>query len=282
VAGGARSGTGPTRAPAPVAAYLGATAITLGAILGQYVLPQAVPALRPAYGSIVGAFTIVYAIPIAAFALLVGAAPLRAWAGRLGTASVEALRWYGALTLLALLLSIVALAIVLRIDPSAASSLNAPTPILRSAAADPWLWVGLSFLVGAVEETIFRGWIFGYWLARDPSRWRFHVAWTSALFAGVHVYYALTYGIVVVVPALVLFFDGVAFALAYRSSGGNLVAIAALHGWNDATVFIALPLPALGIGLHYAAVLLGALIALLLYLRGRSARGADPPRLAPI
>ena len=271
-----RSGTARGRTASGVA-YAAATAITVGAILSQCVLPVEFPALAPIYDSLVGAFAIVYLVPIAAFALLVGAGPLRGWYGRMGTASVEGLRWYGLLTLLALFLAIVALAILLRVDPAAADRLNSPTPILRSAAADPWFWAALSFLVGAVEETIFRGWIFGYLLLRDPAHARLHVAWTSALFAGVHVYYAITYGPAVVVPALVLFFDGAAFALAFRASGGNLVVVAALHGWNDATVFIALAAPTVGLGLHYAPVLLGGLIALVLYARDRARRASGGP-----
>ena len=257
------------RSPASTAAFLAATAITVGAILSQYVVPEAIPAVRPAYASLAGAFGIVYGIPIAAFALLVGAAPLRAWRARMGRAAVEGLRWYGLLTLLALLLSIVALALLLRYDPSAAERLNSPTPVVQAAAANPWLWVALSFLVGAAEETLFRGWILGYCLGRDPGRANLHIAWTSVLFVSVHVYYATTYGLAVVVPALVLLADGIAFALAFRASGGNLVVVSTLHGWNDATVFVALALPAVGLGLHYAPVLLGGLIALIVYLRGR-------------
>jgi membrane protease YdiL (CAAX protease family) len=271
----------PPFSPAPsLARYATATGLTVFTILSQYFLPQLVPALRPVYSTLLGQFLIVYGLPILAFALLVGSGPLRGWADRLGSAWSEGLQWYGSLTLLALFVIFILLAIVLSIEPSAAQRLNTPTPIVRAAAANPWFWAAISFAVGVLEETIFRGWIFGYWLLRSPGDWKLHAAWTSVLFAAVHLYYAFTYGILFVIPAVVLVLDGVAFAIAMRNSGGNLVAVSGLHGWNDSTVFIALALPALGIGLHYGIVLLGALLALALYLRKRT--GERRARLVPI
>lgn len=273
--------TAPARTVPSLGRYLLATAATVLAIVSQYFLPQTVAAVRPAYASVLGDFLIVYGIPILAFALLVGAAPLRNWAAQLGRASWQGVRWYGVFTLLALFLSFLLLAILLNIDPNAVATLNKPTPVIRAAQSDPWFWVGLSFLIGAVEETIFRGWIFGYWLVRSPADWKFHAAWTSLLFAGVHVYYALTYGPVFLIPAVVLVLDGVAFAVTMQSSGGNLVAVALLHGWNDATIFLALALPAVGLLLHYLVVLAGGAIALALYLRAR-AREDSERALRPI
>jgi membrane protease YdiL (CAAX protease family) len=258
--------------------YLAATAVTVFCIASQYFLPQLLPALRPAYSNLFSDAVIVYGIPIVAFLLLVGVEPLRNWSDGNRKATVEGLRWYALLTLLALFLSLIVLSVLTSFDPSAVQTLNTPTPVVKVAQANPWFWAGISFGIGALEEGIFRGWIFGYWLKRRPQDWKWHAAWTSVLFASVHVYYALTYGIVFIVPALVLVADGLAFAIAMRESGGNLVAISLLHGWNDATVFIALALPALGIGLHYAPVLLGGAIALVLYLR---MKGASEP-LRPI
>jgi membrane protease YdiL (CAAX protease family) len=262
----------PVRKPAPLSAYAAATLITVFAILSQYFLPELVPALRPAYSSIPSVFGIVYGIPVLAFALLVGIDPLRNWADQMGKSLVEGFSWYGSLTLLALFLSIIVLSILLTFDHSAASTLSQPTPVVKTAEADPWFWVVLSFPVGILEETIFRGWIFGYWLQRSPGNWKFHAAWTSLLFAGMHVYYALTYGIVFIIPALLLVIDGLAFAIAMRESGGNLVTISFLHGWNDATAFMALANLTLGLALHYAVVLIGALVMLVVYVRSRAGR----------
>jgi membrane protease YdiL (CAAX protease family) len=269
------SPTRPAR-PASLGAYAIATFITVFTILSQYFLPQLLPFARPLYAGLIPTFLLVYGVPIATFAALVGTGPLKGWASRPGTAAVEGLSWYGTLTLLALFLSLIYLGILIRVDPSVVNRLSTPTPIVRIAAQNPWPWVALSFLIGVVEELIFRGWIFGYWLERDPGSWKFHAVWTSALFAGVHLYYAFTYGIVFVVPAIVLVLDGAAFAITVRNSSGNLVAVSLLHGWNDATVFLALAIPVLGLALHYGVVLLGALIAALTYWRRQRAAGPDP------
>jgi membrane protease YdiL (CAAX protease family) len=262
----------PVRTPAPLSAYAAAVFVTVFAILSQYFLPQLVPALRPAYSTIPSVFGIVYGIPVLAFALLVGIDPLRNWADQMGKSIVEGFSWYGSLTILALFLSIIILGILVAFDPSATSTLSQPTPVVKTAEMDPWLWVVLSFPVGILEETIFRGWIFGYWLQKSPANWKFHAAWTSLLFAGMHVYYALTYGIVFIIPALLLVIDGLAFAIAMRESGGNLVTISFLHGWNDATAFVALAMLDLGLALHYLVVLIGALLMLVVYARSRAQR----------
>lgn len=271
--------TGPPRASPPpgstsrplpgLAAYAAATAITVFSIASQYFLPQLLPALVPVYASLVGDLLIVYGIPITTFLLLIGPAPLAGALKNNGVAAVESLRWYGLLTVVALILEVVALTVLLAVDPAAVNRLSAPTPIVKVAEQAPWFWAALSFPIGVCEEVIFRGWIFGYWMRRDPAGWKVPLVWTSFLFAGVHVYYALTYGPAFIVPAIVLVLDGFAFALAFQASGGNLVAVSLLHGWNDATVFIALAMPGLGLGLHYAAVLAGVAIAVGLYLRQR-------------
>ncbi len=271
----------PPAAAAPFGRYAAATALTAFAILSQYFVPELLPGLRGVYGSLPGGLLIVYGIPILAFSLLVGRGPLRGGTGRMARAFDVGLRSYGGLSLLALLGSIFLLAIILAVDPGARLVLAAPTPVIRAAEADPYFWVLLSFPIGLFEELLFRGWIFGYWLARDPARWKLHAVWTSALFAGLHLYYALTYGILFVIPALLLFLDGLAFAITVRESSGNLVAVSFLHGWNDATVFLALAIPVVGYTLHYAVILLGGALALALYFRRRQ-REAEAGRLRPI
>ncbi|MHB8351311.1 MAG: CPBP family intramembrane glutamic endopeptidase [Thermoplasmata archaeon] len=273
--------TPPQGAPASLGRYAAATAVTVAAILSQYAVPELLPALRPVYGSLAGSLLIVYGLPILAFAVLVGRGPLAGWSGRMVRAFDVGLRSYGVLSLLALLGTILILLVILAVDPGAVSVLSAPTPVVKAAEADPYFWVALSFPIGVFEELIFRGWIFGYWLKRDPARWKLHALWTSALFAGMHLYYALTYGVLFVIPALLLLLDGGAFAITVRESGGNLVAVSFLHGWNDATVFLALALPSVGLTLHYAVILLGGALALALYFR-RKQREADGTALRPI
>ncbi|MCI4373658.1 MAG: CPBP family intramembrane metalloprotease, partial [Thermoplasmata archaeon] len=178
----------PTPSPAPPRAslprYFLGVGITVFAVLSQYFLPEAIPALRPLYGSLLGDLAVVYGIPVLAFLLLLGVEPLRHWADRMSLALVEGLRWYGLLSLLALVVVLVLAILYTALDPSALSQLNRANPALQQAAGNPWFFVGLSFVVGAFEETIFRGWIFGFWRDRGGS-WIVPAIWTSVLFAGV-------------------------------------------------------------------------------------------------
>ncbi|MCI4343848.1 MAG: CPBP family intramembrane metalloprotease [Thermoplasmata archaeon] len=260
---------------AQLARYGAGVAITVFAILSQYFVPEAVPALRPVYGTLVGDLAVVYGVPVLAFLLLVGAGPLRHWADRMPLATLEGLRWYGLLSLLALVIVLALAVVYTAVDPSALKLLDRPNPALQQAVGNPWLYVALSFVVGAFEETIFRGWIFGFW--RDqPGSWIVPAIWTSVVFAGVHLYYATTYGPAAPLIFPSLFLLGFAFAAAYRASGGNLVVVALLHGANDATAFLTLVNANLGDVLHYAVILVGALVGLVLYLRP-SAASVPPP-----
>ena len=263
--------TRPSPPPAPLGRYFAGVAITVGAILSQYFVPQTFPSTLVLYGNLPGDVFVVYGIPILAFAVLVGGGPLRDWARRMGLASVEGLRWYGLLSLLALAVLIVLIIVYLYWDPSALGLLNRPNPALQQAKGNPWFFVGFSFVVGAIEETILRGWIFGYWRDR-PGSWVGAATWTSALCALVHVYYALTY--LAAAPLIFpgLFLTGFAFAATYRHSGGNLVVVALLHGAQDATAFLTIISPeleTLGISLHYLLIVLGAVVGLAVYVGRR-------------
>ncbi len=253
--------------PAPLGRYGLAVAITVFAILSQYFVPQTVPGALVLYGNLPGDVFVVYGIPVIAFALLVGGAPLRDWARRMGLATHEGLRWYGLLSLLALLVVLVLLLVYEAVDPSAVGLLNRPNPALEQARGDPWFFVGFSFVVGAFEETIFRGWIFGYWRDR-PGTWIAPAIGSSVLFAFVHMYYATTYGAAAPLIFPSLFFLGLAFAATYRYSGGNLVVVALLHGAHDAFAFLTVVSASflvVGTLLSYGLILVGGLVALALY-----------------
>ncbi|HYK94104.1 MAG TPA: CPBP family intramembrane glutamic endopeptidase [Thermoplasmata archaeon] len=264
--------------------YSAGVAITVAAVLSQYFVPQAVPFLRPFYENLAGGILVVYGIPILAFALLVGSAPLRSFADQMGRATWEGLRWYGGLSLLGLLVTFVLVAVYAVIDPSALRLLGRPNPVIQEAQSNPWFYVVFSFLVGAFEEAIFRGWIFGFWRTRLGAPWWVHATWTSALFAGVHIYYAQTYGPASPLVYPTLFLLGFAFAATYQLSGGNLVVVILLHGLNDAAGFLSIVSTPAGLGLHYGIILVGALIALLHALGigfGARPRPASPPLEGP-
>jgi membrane protease YdiL (CAAX protease family) len=261
--------------PAPRSRYWIGVVVTVVAILSQYFVPEGYPPALALYGNLPGDLAVVYGVPIVAFALLVGRGPLRNGLRRMGRAAQEGLAWYGVLSLLALLVLFALLIAYQVLDPSAIALLKKQNPALTEAAGDPWLFVALSFLVGACEETIFRGWIFGYW--RDvPGSWIGPATWTSVVFAGMHLYYGLTYGAASPLIFPGLFLTGFAFAATYRYSGGNLAVVALLHGENDASAYLTLPLGVLGDAIHYAVILAGAAVAFVLYLR-RAAGPAPPP-----
>ncbi|MGP8158328.1 MAG: lysostaphin resistance A-like protein [Thermoplasmata archaeon] len=267
--------SGRPRVAAPLGRYFLGVAITVLAILSQYFVPELFPASTLLYGNLPGDVFVVYGIPIIAFALLVGGAPLRDWGRRMGVATWQGLRFYGLLSLLALAVVLVLTIVYEIVDPAALQLLNRPNPALQQATGNPWFFVGFSFVVGAFEETIFRGFMFGYWRDRRGP-WMVPAVWTSAVFAGVHLYYGTTYGAAAPLIFPSLFLMGFAFAATYRFSRGNLVVPAALHGAHDAAAFFTLISYEWGIILSYVVVLVGALIGLVHYLR------PDSPGLPPI
>jgi membrane protease YdiL (CAAX protease family) len=262
---GAPQRPSPPTVPASLGRYFSGVAITVGAVLSQYVVPQTTPGAVVLYGNLPGDLFVVYGVPVLAFAFLVGGAPLRDWSQRMKLATWEGLRWYGLLALLALLIVIGLTVVYEVVDPAALNLLNRPNPALTQASGDPWFFVGFSFVIGAVEETIFRGWIFGYWRDR-PGSWFVPATWTSGVFAGVHLYYGTTYGLAAPLIFPTLFLMGFALAAAYRFSGGNLVVPSLLHGANDATAFLTLVNVEVGVVLHYLIILAGAVIGLVHYL----------------
>lgn len=261
------SGLPPAASTAPsLGRYALGVVITVLAVVSQYFVPELWPPALAVYGNLPGDLFVVYGIPVLSFALLVGLGPLKNWASRMGLASVQGLRWYGGLSLLGILI-IVALTIVYEaVDPAALQLLQRPNPALTQAAGDPWFWVGFSFVIGAFEETIFRGWIFGFWQNRSTP-WLLPAVGTSALFAGVHLYYGVTYAAAAPLVFPGLFLIGFAFAATYRASGGNLVVVALLHGAHDAAAFYTLINPGQGEVYYYLLILVGGLVALVYYLR---------------
>ena len=259
--------------PAPArssstARYFLAVVLTVAAILSQYWVPQRFPAIDPLYQTFLGGLLVVYGVPIAEFSLLVGTGPLRGYRRRMALATWEGLRWYGMVSVLAFLVSVGLLVVYATVDPGALRLLSRPNPVLQQAASNPWFAVVFSFVIGAVEEVIFRGWIFGFWLGREGLPWSVHALWTSALFAAVHLYYAQTYGIASPILYPTLFLVGFGFAATVRATGGNLVAVALLHGGTDAAAFLTLVSVRGAIAIHYGVILVGAALAVVQYFRG--------------
>ena len=256
--------------------YALGVAITVVAILSQYVLPSAWPPSRVVYDNLAGDLFVVYGVPVISFAVLVGAGPLRGWARRMGTAVFQGLRWYGGLSALALAITLALALVYEAVDPSALQLLNRPNPVVVAAAGNPWFWIGFSFVIGAFEETIFRGWIYGFWEGRRVG-WVAPAVGSSLVFAGLHLYYGTTYGAAAPLIFPSLFLLGLAFAATYHATGGNLVVIAVLHGAYDAAAFYYVFVnPSIGLLFRYLPVLAGVILALLYATESR-----EPPSAIP-
>ena len=277
---GSAAAEGPRTVDRAVLRYLVAVAVLVVAITSQYFVPQSWPASRPVYASLAGDIAIVYGLPVAAFALLVGPGPLRGWRSAPRRALVVGPAWYGVLGLLAFVVLLVLVAVYSVVDPAALKLLSKENPALAAAAGDPWFFVGLSFVVGAFEETLFRGWVFGFWLRRTQS-WLMPAILSSALFAALHLYYGTTYGAASPLIFPTLFLIGFGFAATYRSTGGNLVVPAALHGANDAFAYLTLISLAAGTALHWLLIGAGCVLAVAYYVRWSGRAGGLPPPLPP-
>ncbi len=279
-----RAPTGETRWAARFALGL---AITVGAIVSQYVVPSSVPAADLVYGSLLGDVGVVYGIPLAAWLALFGARPLGAFARRTPRAAVWGLAYYGVFSILALGATIAAVALLAAFDPAALALLSRPNPVLVAAEGNPLFFIGFSFVAAAFEETIFRGFI--YQLAVRPGgSWVAAAAGSSALFAGVHLYYAETYGLAVIAIAPSLFAVGFAFAATVEMSGGNLVVVIVLHGALDAAAFLSLLSGSAALAAHYLPIVAGVAIAVGLagsgrpFLPPRRTEGGFPPAPATL
>ena len=191
------------------------------------------------YGSITG-YLVVYGIPVLVVSLLFG----RQLFHRAGKNNKDAAKFglglFGVLIVISLLLSIIALAIITHFDPHAANLLNKPNPVLNVPSNVAWLMIPVSILVvGPAEEYLFRGFIYGGLLSISKGRyWILLAAVSSVMFASVHAYYALTYGIASVLPFIDLITFGLAMSIAYYWSGGNILVLALIHGVYDATDFL--------------------------------------------
>ncbi len=190
-------------------------------------------------GSVTG-YLVVYGIPIVIVSLFFGREILH----RAGKNNKSALKWglslFGALTLVAFVLTIVVLVIILQFDPKAVDLLNKPNPVLNVPQNVAWILIAVSFLVvGPAEEYLFRGFMYGGLLNITKGKHWFPLAVISSLlFAAVHAYYAVTYGIASAVAFINIVAFGVAMCITYYWTGGNILVPAFIHGLYDATGFL--------------------------------------------
>lgn len=190
-------------------------------------------------GSIVG-YLVVYGVPIVVTSLLFGKQILKHAAKNNKTATKYGLSLFGVLTVLGLFLAVAVFLVILQFDPTAIDLLNKPNPVLEVPPQEAWVLMAISFLiVGPAEEYLFRGFMFGGLLnVFKGKRWLILAVVSSLMFALVHAYYGVTYGVASVVPFIELVAFGIAMAITYYWSDGNILIPALIHGAYDATGFL--------------------------------------------
>lgn len=225
---------------------------------------------------IAGAFW-VYGISLATIGAVSGGPTLkRAFhdtkgAFRIGLAS------FGIFTVAGSIASLLIVAMLKGLDPTTLTGLQKPLPVLDVSHGTAWLMAGVSILVvGPCEEYIFRGFVFGGLLRLFGTRhWLLLALVSSILFAGVHLYYAILYRVAALVPLVDIVAIGMALAVGYYLSKGNLLVPAVIHGVYDAMGFVGVAtLPEVGTRLRGAFILVSLMVALLVFLERR--KGAGP------
>lgn len=211
--------------------YLIGIVIIFASAYGQY--------LVSGLGLALGAF-FVYGVSIIAIALLYRAPIVRCSFRHTGQALRLGLGYFGLFTVLGTGATLIVTALLADIDPKALDLLQRPIPVLDVPPRLAWIMVGASIvIVGPCEEYMFRGFVFGGLLALfGERRWLVLALASSLLFAVVHLYYALVYGVAALIPFISIVAIGLALAITYYKTRGNLLIPALIHGVYDATGFL--------------------------------------------
>ncbi len=229
-------------------------------------------------GPIVG-YLVVYGVPIAVASLFFGREVLRRAAKNNATAAELGMGLFGALTLLGLFIAVAVLMVILQFDPNASNLLNKPNPVLNVPPSEAWILIAVSFLVvGPAEEFLFRGFMFGGLLSIfKGKRWILLSVVSSLMFALVHAYYAVTYGVASAVPFIELVAFGVAMCITYYWSEGNILIPALIHGAYDATGFLGVATTStIGLAARVALIAAGLVCAVIFLPRKIRMRPTSP------
>ncbi len=216
--------------PLPKTLYIVGLIVIFLAAYSQYIVHL---------GPILGYF-VVYGIPILVVTLIFGKSILKKAAKNNKAAFKYGLSLFGALTVLGIFLAAIVVAILLQVDPQAATLLSKPNPVLDVPPNVAWIMIAVSFLVvGPAEEYLFRGFMYGGLLSVSRGRhWLPLAVISSFMFAAVHAYYAVTYGVASSAAFIDLVCFGIAMAVTYFWTGGNILAATLIHGVYDATGFL--------------------------------------------
>ena len=188
----------------------------------------------------IGGYLVVYGAPILVVSLLFG----RQIVSKMTKNNKEAFKLtMGSFSLFyvaGVFLAAIAFAIIMQFDSSAQHLIEQPNPALDVSPTVALVMMGVAMLVvGPAEEYLFRGFLFGGLLSIFKGKHWFVLGIVSSLiFSLAHGYYAITYGVVSPIFYIQLTLFGMAMCLAYYWSGGNLVALAVIHGLSDAIGFL--------------------------------------------
>jgi len=190
-------------------------------------------------GEVIG-YLVVYGLPILVVSLILGRELLRKAAKNNLTAAKYGVGLFGVMTVVGIFLSALALMIIMNFEPQAQDILNKTNPALDVPSDVAWIMIAVSLIVvGPAEEYLFRGFMYGGLLKLSKGKnWLPLAVLSSVLFAVVHGYYAVTYGITSILFFISLSTFGFAMCVTYYWSNGNILMPALIHGVYDATGFL--------------------------------------------
>jgi membrane protease YdiL (CAAX protease family) len=221
------------------------------------------------FGLILGAL-IVYGVPILIVTLLRGTAIVKRFFNNTYAALKLGLGFFGAFTVLGIIVGALILFFLMLINPATVNVLNKPNPVLNVSPQSAWIMVVVSFLiVGPAEEYLFRGFMFGALVEIfNDQHWLSLAFASSVLFAAVHLYYAVTYGLASLIQFTELITFGLAMSSTYYLSKGNLLVPSLIHGAFDATAFIGVAVSIdVGTRLREYMILIGVIVGLVLLIQ---------------
>jgi membrane protease YdiL (CAAX protease family) len=235
--------------------------VILVCVYSQYVIPGL---------NLISGTLLVYGVPILVTGLIWGRTIISKALRRMYTAVRYGLGYFGIFTILGLAASFLILFVLTIFDPAAVNLLHKPNPVLQVSPELAWVMIGFSFLVvGPSEEYLFRGFVFGGLLNVFKGRhWLTLALVSSVFFAGVHLYYAVVYGVASLVQFADLITFGMAMAATYHVSGGNLLVPAMIHGAYDATGYLGVATSSdIGAQLRELMIFIGLVVAIIVFSR---------------
>lgn len=213
---------------------------------------------------------LVYGLPILVISLIMGGTIIRKSFKNTSKALKVGLMYFAIFSIITILLGALIFYILELFDPSSLELLNNPNPVENVPTNFAWVMVLASLvIIGPIEEYIFRGYVFGGMLNIFGNKHWLLLAFVSSLvFAAVHLYYALTYGIAASIAFTDLIGIGMAMAITYYLSGGNLLIPALLHGSYDAIGYIGIATQSqVASFLRFTVIGIGLIIGLVLLLK---------------